>query len=46
MGVEAIAHRRSLSTGKGRKTGSTAAFSDEVRDPMAGGDPAMGRRES
>jgi hypothetical protein len=46
MGVEAIAHRRSLSTGKGRKTGSTAAFSDEARAPVAGGDPGMGRGES
>jgi hypothetical protein len=45
MGVEAIAHRSSLSTGRGRKTGSAAAFSDEVRAPVAGGSLATGRRE-
>jgi hypothetical protein len=44
MGEEAIAHRSSLSTGRGRKTGSTAAFSDEVRAPVVGGGPVMGRR--
>ncbi len=45
MGVEAIAHRSSLSTGRGRKTGSAAAFSDEARAPVAGGGPATARRE-
>jgi hypothetical protein len=45
MGVEAIANRSSSSTGRGRKTGSAAAFSDEVRAPVAGGSPAMGRRK-
>jgi hypothetical protein len=45
MGVEAIAHRSSLSTGRGRKTGSAAAFSDEVRALVASGGPAMERRE-
>jgi hypothetical protein len=44
-GVETIAHRSSLSTGRGRKTGSAAAFSDEARALVAGGGPAMGRRE-
>jgi hypothetical protein len=44
MWVEVIAHRSSLSTGRGRKTGSAAAFSDEARAPVAGGGPAMGRR--
>jgi hypothetical protein len=44
MGVEAIAHRSSLSTGRGRKTGSVATFSDEVRAPVAGGGPTTGRR--
>jgi hypothetical protein len=44
MGVEAIAHRSSLSTGRGRKTGSTT-FIDEARAPVAGGGPATGRRE-
>jgi hypothetical protein len=46
MGVEAIAHRRSLSAGRGRKTGSAAAFFDEARAPVAGGGPASGWRES
>jgi hypothetical protein len=45
MGVETIAHRSSMSTGRGRKTGSAAAFSDEVRAPVSGGGPATGRRE-
>jgi hypothetical protein len=45
MGVERIAHRSSLSTGRGRKTGSAVAFSDEVRAPVAGGGPVTGRRE-
>jgi hypothetical protein len=45
MGVEAIAHRSSLSTGRGRKIESAVAFSDEARAPMAGGSPATGRRE-
>jgi hypothetical protein len=45
MGVEAIAHRSSLSTGRGRKTGSVATFSDEARALVVGGGPAMGRRE-
>jgi hypothetical protein len=45
MGVEAIAHRSSLSTGRGRKTGSATVFSDEARAPVAGGGPTMGRRE-
>jgi hypothetical protein len=45
MGVEAIAHRSSLSTGRGKKTGSAAAFSDEARAPVAGGGPASGWRE-
>jgi hypothetical protein len=45
MGVEAIAHRSSLSTGRGRKIGSAVAFSDEARAPVAGGGPATGRRE-
>jgi hypothetical protein len=36
MGVETIAHRSSL---------SAAAFSDEARALVAGGGPAMGRRE-
>jgi hypothetical protein len=44
MGVEAIAHRSSLSMGRGRKTGSAAAFSDEARALVADGGPAMGRR--
>jgi hypothetical protein len=44
-GVEAIAHWSSLSTGRGRKTGSMAAFSDVVRAPVAGGGPTTGRRE-
>jgi hypothetical protein len=44
MGVEAIAHRSSLSTGRGRKTGSVAVFSGEARAPVAGGGPATGRR--
>jgi hypothetical protein len=43
MRVETIAHRGSLSTG--RKTGSTAAFFDEARAPVAGGGPASGWRE-
>jgi hypothetical protein len=43
-GVEAIAHRSSLSTGRGRKTGSAAAFSDEARAPVASDSPATGRR--
>jgi hypothetical protein len=45
MGVKAIAHRSSSSTGRGRKTGSAAAFSDEARAPVAGGGPASGWRE-
>jgi hypothetical protein len=45
MGVEAIAHRSSLSMGRGRKTGSAVAFSDEARAPVAGGGPATGRRK-
>jgi hypothetical protein len=45
MGVEAIAHRSSLSTGRGKKTGSVAAFSDEARASVAGGGPASGWRE-
>jgi hypothetical protein len=45
MGVEAIAHRSSMSMGRGRKTESTAAFSDEARAPVAGGGPASGWRE-
>jgi hypothetical protein len=45
MGVEAIAHRSSMSTGRGRKTESAAAFSDEARAPVAGGGPASGWRE-
>jgi hypothetical protein len=45
MGVEAIAHRSSLSTGRGRKTRSAEAFFDEVRASVAGGGPVMGRRE-
>jgi hypothetical protein len=44
-GVEVIAHRSSLSTGRGRKTGSAAAFSDEARAPVAGGGLATERRE-
>jgi hypothetical protein len=44
MGVEAIAHRSSMLMGRGRKTGSAAAFSDEVRAPVAGGGPATVRR--
>jgi hypothetical protein len=44
MGVETIAHRSSLSTGRGRKTGSAMVFFDEVRAPVAGGGPATGRR--
>jgi hypothetical protein len=44
MGVEAIAHRSSLLTGRGRKTGSASAFSNEARAPVAGGGPATGRR--
>jgi hypothetical protein len=44
MGVVAIAHRSSLSTGRGSKTGSAVAFSDEARAPVAGGGPATGRR--
>jgi hypothetical protein len=45
MGVEAIAHRSSLSTGRGRKTGLAAAFSNEARALVAGGGPASGWRE-
>jgi hypothetical protein len=45
MGVEAIAHRSSLSTGRERKTGSAAAFSDEARAPVAGEGPTTERRE-
>jgi hypothetical protein len=45
MGVETIVHRSSLSTGRGRKTGSAVVFSNEVRAPVAGDGPAMGRRE-
>jgi hypothetical protein len=45
MGVETIAHWSSLSTGRGRKTGSAVTFSNEVRSPVAGGGPATGRRE-
>jgi hypothetical protein len=45
MGVEAIAHRSPLSTGRGRKTGSTTAFSDEARALVAGGGPVSGWRE-
>jgi hypothetical protein len=44
MGVDARAHRSSLSTGRGRKTRSAAAFSDEARAPMDGSGPATGRR--
>jgi hypothetical protein len=44
MGVEAIAHRNSLSMGRGRKTGSAAAFSDKARAPVASGGPATRRR--
>jgi hypothetical protein len=40
VGVEAIGHRSSLSTGRGRKTGSAAAFSDEAMAPVVGGGPA------
>jgi hypothetical protein len=43
IGVEAIAHRSSLSTRRGRKTGSAVAFSDEARAPVAGGGPTTGR---
>jgi hypothetical protein len=45
MRVETIAHRGSLSTGRGRKTGSATAFFDEARAPVAGGGPASGWRE-
>jgi hypothetical protein len=45
MGVEAIAHWSSLSMGRGRKTRSAAAFSDEARAPVADNGPATGRRE-
>jgi hypothetical protein len=45
MGVEAIDHRSSSSTERGRTTGSAAAFSDEARAPMASGGPATGRRK-
>jgi hypothetical protein len=45
-GVEAIAQRSSLSTGRGRKNGSAAAFFDEARAPVARGGPASGWRES
>jgi hypothetical protein len=44
VGVEAIGHRSSLSTGRGRKTGSTAVFSDEAMAPVVGGGPAIERR--
>jgi hypothetical protein len=43
MWVEVVAHRSFLPTGRG-KTGSVAAFSDEVRAPAAGGGPASGWR--
>jgi hypothetical protein len=45
MGVEVIAHRSSSSTGRGRKIGSVAAFSDEARAPVVGGSPVTGRRK-
>jgi hypothetical protein len=45
MEVEAIAHRSSSSTGRGRKTGSATTFSEEARALVAGGGPATGRRE-
>jgi hypothetical protein len=45
MGVEVIAHRSSSSTGRGRKTGSVAAFSDEARAPVVGGSPVTRRRK-
>jgi hypothetical protein len=44
VGVEAIGHRSSLSTGRGRKTGSATAFSDEAMAPVVGGGPATERR--
>jgi hypothetical protein len=43
MWVEAVAHRSFLSMGRG-KTGSAAAFSDEVRALTAAGGPALGWR--
>jgi hypothetical protein len=44
MWVEAVAHRSFLPTGRGGKTGSAAVFSDDARDPAAGGGPASGWR--
>jgi hypothetical protein len=45
MGVEAIAHRSSLSTGRGKKIGLVATFSDKARALVASGDPASRWRE-
>jgi hypothetical protein len=45
MEVDAIAHRSSLSTGRGRKTRSAAVFFNEARAPVAGGGPVSGWRE-
>jgi hypothetical protein len=45
MEVDAIAHRSSLSMGRGRKTRSAAVFFNEARAPVAGGGPMSGWRE-
>jgi hypothetical protein len=45
MWVKAAAHPSFLPMGRGRKTGTVAAFSDEVGSPMAGGVLHQGGKE-